>query len=144
MLNTVGILWADKDVLELDSGSAWTVNWLTGAELSIWHGLVSYCVDVTSVTRDTRKSEHGRLPPQVLRSSLEMPHGEGSHLLWAYLPVDVHILLELCYASCRRASEQSEMSRSLCLCQAGRSAFLWEVARCHFSVSPALLWGMDL
>lgn len=91
VLNTVGILWADEDVLELDSGGPRTLNWLTGAELSVWHGLVFCRVDVTSVTRDTSKSEHGRLSPWVLRSSLETAHGEGSHLIWAYLPVDVCI-----------------------------------------------------
>lgn len=75
MLNAVASSGLTRMSWKLDSGSAWTVNWLTGAELSIWHGLVSCCVDVTSVTRDTRKSKHGRLPPRVLRSSLEILWG---------------------------------------------------------------------
>lgn len=32
----------------------------------------------------------------------------------------------------------------LCLFQVGRSALLWELARYHFSVSPALPWVMAL
>lgn len=31
LFNAVGIFWGDKDILELDSSGASTVNWLHGA-----------------------------------------------------------------------------------------------------------------